>query len=159
MWVVSGDEQLTPLEHAGIKQGDYPQSSKDFAPVGSKDRQTQLANLIGAQTAYIEENKLEIRVATHSFGVRKVVYRVANLVGIAKDFIGQALPDEPHCQLAWAGVCLLLPVSPAVFCRCIVTPMADSTSSYSLTQRCRMQLQPMGLISCPVSLYDIVLLN
>jgi hypothetical protein len=123
---------LMRIEHVGVQHGDYPQSSKEFAPVGETDRQTQLSNLLNAQTDYIEKNRLEIKVAGHSFGVRKAVYKVAKLVGVAKDFIGKALPNEPHCQLAWAGVCLLLPVSLAIVCRCIVTPKADPATQLLL---------------------------
>lgn len=91
---------LKRIEHVGIKNGNYPRSSEGFAPVGEEDRQTQLSNLLSAQTAYIEESKMVINVAGHLFGVRKAVYKVTWLIGEAKDVIGKALPDEPHCQLA-----------------------------------------------------------
>jgi hypothetical protein len=43
--------------------------------------------------------------------VRDQVDRVAKVVIAAKDFIASAVSAEPHAALAWAGVCVLLPVS------------------------------------------------
>ncbi|KAM0155062.1 hypothetical protein ACHAQE_006965 [Botrytis cinerea] len=40
----------------------------------------------------------------------KVFEKTVEIVGLAKDFVGSVVSAEPHGALAWAGVCLFLPL-------------------------------------------------
>lgn len=40
----------------------------------------------------------------------KVLEKTIKIVGLAKDFVGSIVSVEPHAAVAWAGVCLFLPV-------------------------------------------------
>jgi hypothetical protein len=42
--------------------------------------------------------------------LRDHVNRIIRVVIAAKDFVSTAVSAEPHAALAWAGVCVLLPV-------------------------------------------------
>ena len=38
--------------------------------------------------------------------------KAVKIVVAAKDFVSSAVSSEPHAALAWAGVCVFLPVNP-----------------------------------------------
>lgn len=40
----------------------------------------------------------------------KVLEKTVKIVGLAKDLVGSAVSAEPHATIAWAGVCLFLPL-------------------------------------------------
>lgn len=48
------------------------------------------------------------RIFDQGFG--RVVEPVIGVVEWAKDYVGSALEPSPPASIAWAGVCLLLPV-------------------------------------------------
>lgn len=40
----------------------------------------------------------------------KILGKTVEIVGLAKEFVGSAVSAVPPAAVAWAGVCLLLPV-------------------------------------------------
>ncbi|KAJ8063177.1 hypothetical protein OCU04_008416 [Sclerotinia nivalis] len=40
----------------------------------------------------------------------KALEKTVEIVGLAKDFVGSVISAEPHAAVAWAGVCLFLPL-------------------------------------------------
>ena len=46
--------------------------------------------------------------------IKEITNKIVGKIITAKDFISAAASSEPHAALAWAGVCLILPVSKTV---------------------------------------------
>jgi hypothetical protein len=59
----------------------------------------------------VENSRLKIKVKGKEIVVAEQIRKTILVVLSAKDFIGSAVSAEPHAALAWAGVCLILPVS------------------------------------------------
>jgi hypothetical protein len=71
--------------------------------VNSENRERYLANLI--------EKRLQ-NIRNQEWSAAGDIYKkIVKTVLFAKDFVGQAVSNEPHAALAWAGVSMLLPVS------------------------------------------------
>jgi hypothetical protein len=69
----------------------------------SEQREEYLATQIEKRPHIIQEQEWSTAADVY----RKIVKTVL----FAKDFVGQAVSNEPHAALAWAGVSMLLPVS------------------------------------------------
>ena len=89
--VASDDESATPL-------------SLNLDNVDSDHREQYLANLIEKRLQTIQKQEWSTAGDIYKKIVKTVLF--------AKDFVGQAVSNEPHAALAWAGVSMLLPVSP-----------------------------------------------
>ncbi len=88
--VASGNESDTPL-------------SLNLDNVDSDHRERYLANRI--------EKRLET-IQKQGWSIAGDIYRkIVKTILFAKDFVGQAVSNEPHAALAWAGVSMLMPVS------------------------------------------------
>jgi N-terminal domain of NWD NACHT-NTPase len=68
----------------------------------SEQREQHLANNIEKRLQAIQEQEWSTAGDLYKKIVRTVLF--------AKDFVGQAVSNEPHAALAWAGVSMLLPV-------------------------------------------------
>lgn len=88
--VASGDESATlpPL---------------DLDNLESERREKYLANQIEKRLQIIQEQEWSTAGDVYKKIVKTVLF--------AKDFVGQAVSNEPHAALAWAGISMLLPVS------------------------------------------------
>jgi N-terminal domain of NWD NACHT-NTPase len=75
----------------------------DLDTLGSEQREKYLANQIETRLRAIREQEW----STAGDVYKKIVETVLS----AKDFVGEAVSNEPHAALAWAGVSILLPVS------------------------------------------------
>jgi hypothetical protein len=71
--------------------------------VDSEQREQYLANQIEKRLQTIQEQEWST--------AGDVYKKIVQMVLFAKDFVGQAVSNEPHAALAWAGVSMLLPVS------------------------------------------------
>ena len=60
----------------------------------------------------VQEARSKFTVFSKEIIVREQFDRAVGAVIWAKDFITHAVSPDPHAALAWAGVCVLLPVSP-----------------------------------------------
>lgn len=88
--VASGDESAT-----------LPPLNLDNLDI--KHREQYLANQIEKRLQTIHEQEWST--------ANDVYKKIVKTVLFAKDFVGQAVSNEPHAALAWAGVSMLLPVS------------------------------------------------
>jgi hypothetical protein len=88
--VASGDESATPL-------------SLNLDSVDSEYRERYLANQIEKRLQTIQKQEWS--------AAGDIYKKIVKTLLFAKDFVGQAVSNEPHAALAWAGVSMLLPVS------------------------------------------------
>lgn len=70
-----------------------------------------MAALVSKKLRDVEDSQWTLQLGDNSVVVREQVDRVAKVLIVTKDFISSAVSAEPHAALAWAGVCVLLPVS------------------------------------------------
>ena len=61
----------------------------------------------------MEEARRKLTIGSETYIVKEKVDKIVSAIIFAKDFITAAASLEPHAALAWAGVSVLLPVSPA----------------------------------------------
>jgi hypothetical protein len=88
--VASGDESATPL-------------SLNLDNIDSEHRELYLANQIEKRLQTIQKQEWS--------AAGDIYKKIVKTLLFAKDFVGQAVSNEPHAALAWAGVSMLLPVS------------------------------------------------
>ena len=69
----------------------------------------ELLNIVSKTVQRVEEGG-EFRVAGRKVSIRKATDPILKFVMFAKDFITSAVSAEPHAALAWAGICVFLPV-------------------------------------------------
>lgn len=72
---------------------------------------TRLTNLASKKLVTLDDSRLKIRLRSKTFVVKDGVDQVLTVVIAAKDFVSGIVTSEPHGAIAWAGVCVLLPVS------------------------------------------------
>ena len=82
-----------------------------LAPFGSLARQEQLSAVITRKLNSIEEDQKSFIVAGKRVVLQEQFNKLVRIVMFARNFVSQAVIAEPHAALAWAGVCVLLPVS------------------------------------------------
>ncbi|KAI0398779.1 ankyrin [Xylaria palmicola] len=75
-----------------------------------QSRQAQLGTVIAAGLQRAEENKTKYTIAGHEFVLTDRIAQAADLVLWAKDLIGEAVKLSPEASIAWAGVCIVLPL-------------------------------------------------
>ena len=82
-----------------------------LAPVGSFARQEQLSVVVTRRLDSIEKDQKSFIVAGKRVVLHEQLNKCVRIVMFARNFVSQAVSAEPHAALAWAGVCVLLPVS------------------------------------------------
>ena len=83
-----------------------------LAPIGSFARQEQLSLVIGRRLETTERQRIRFTVADREIVLQEQMNKTGRIVTLAKNFISSSgVCVEPHAALAWAGVCMLLPVS------------------------------------------------
>ncbi|KIH87084.1 hypothetical protein SPBR_05000 [Sporothrix brasiliensis 5110] len=80
-----------------------------FGP-DSQSRQAQLNTVIEQGLRRVEERKAKYTIAGHEFVLRDQVAQAAKWLLWAKDWVGNAVQASPQASIAWAGVCLILPL-------------------------------------------------
>jgi len=75
-----------------------------------KKRQAELDAIIQSGLRRMEEHKLKYTIAGYEFVVQDQIAQAAALLQGLKDFVGQAVNACPQASIAWAGVCLVLPL-------------------------------------------------
>ncbi len=53
-----------------------------------------------------------VKLGDNPLVIREQLDKAAKLVIAVKDFVSVQVSAEPHAAVAWAGVCVLLPVNP-----------------------------------------------
>jgi hypothetical protein len=74
-------------------------------------RQVRVADLIQEQLVVAENHKWRLHLGDKSVEVRTQVEKLVKVVVLVKDVVALAVHMTPYGALAWAGVCILLPVS------------------------------------------------
>ena len=87
------------------------QDNTHLAPVGSLARQEQLSAVVTRRLDSIEKDQKSFIVAGKRVVLQEQLNKFVRVVMFARNFVSQAVSAEPHAALAWAGVCVLLPVS------------------------------------------------
>ena len=87
------------------------QDHAHLAPVGSLARQEQLSAVVTRRLDSIEKDQKSFIVAGKRVVLQEQLNKFVRVVMFARNFVSQAVSAEPHAALAWAGVCVLLPVS------------------------------------------------
>ncbi len=75
-----------------------------------RERRAQLDSIITAGLQRIDEKKITYSVAGHEFNLQGQIAQAAGLVQGLKDLVGGAVKVAPEASLAWAGVCIILPL-------------------------------------------------
>lgn len=79
--------------------------------VDKVSRRLQMEELVRRKLADDENGKWAIPLGDDRIAIRDLAGSVASIIDWGKSFVGEALQFSPYGSLAWAGVCLLLPVS------------------------------------------------
>ena len=84
------------------------QAYKD-ANIASK--REQMVSVLKRKLQYVEENQAKLRIGSKEIEVSKRFDSALTAVLKCKDVVSSAVSAEPHAAIAWAGVCVILPVS------------------------------------------------
>jgi hypothetical protein len=79
--------------------------------VGSSEREERMAMLVHEKVDEMDKDQWKFNIGDKEIVVGEQVDRIVKCVLFAKDFVSQTISADPHAALAWAGVCILLPVS------------------------------------------------
>jgi hypothetical protein len=91
--------------------GAVASSAIAFSGLGKIQRCQQMNVLLVQKIQEIDEGKWKLKFKDHELVVKDLVEPVVGVIDWAKDFVGTALEPSPYGSIAWAGVCVLLPVS------------------------------------------------
>ena len=84
-----------------------PVASADW---GSRERSTQVSDLIAKKLKVIEDTRWRLQLGEETVELKTQVNKVVKTVIWAQGFVSSAVSADPHAALAWAGVSLLLPL-------------------------------------------------
>lgn len=109
--------------------------------LGSESRRSHMNTVIKQGLQRLDESKTTYTIAGHEFDPLDQIAIAAKVVLWAKEWIGSAVEASPAASIAWAGVCLFLPLltNPS-------TAAAASSSGFTnVTARMRyyVELEPM----------------
>lgn len=79
--------------------------------LGKISRKEQMEVLVRKKLEENENGKWRIPLGHDRIAIRDLAGYVVSIVDWGKEFVGTALESSPYGSIAWAGVCLLLPVS------------------------------------------------
>ena len=74
------------------------------------DKEGQMLKLMAKKINAVEKARWYVKVGEETVDIKAQVDRIVKAVLYAKDFVSNAASSDPHVALAWAGVCMLLPV-------------------------------------------------
>jgi len=69
-----------------------------------------MSGLVAKKLERMEDERWRIKIRDTSIELRPQFDRFVNAVIAVKDFVSAAVSSEPHATLAWAGVCIVLPL-------------------------------------------------
>jgi hypothetical protein len=93
-----------------------------FSGLEKIKRREQMKILLAEKIKEIDEGEWKLKFKDHELAVKDLVEPVVGVIDWAKDFVGNALEPSPYGSIAWAGVCVLLPVSETFAASCRVIP-------------------------------------
>lgn len=89
----------------------YPSSQNEVSQSNISHSISRLTTLASKKLAGLDDSRLKIRLRSRTLVIKDGVDQLLTIVIAAKDFVSGAVALEPHGAIAWAGVCVLLPVS------------------------------------------------
>ncbi|KJR84272.1 ankyrin repeat-containing protein [Sporothrix schenckii 1099-18] len=108
--LLSQEEQMAnPALQSNSSAQDAPHNDVTLAP-DSSPRHSQLDTVIRQGLQRVEDKKAKYTIAGHEFVLTDQVAQAAGFVLWAKDWIGEAVKASPEASIAWAGVCMILPL-------------------------------------------------
>jgi hypothetical protein len=96
-------------------------------------RREQLDKIIKAGRQRMDEKKIKYHIAGYEFVLQDQIAQAAELVQWAKTLIDQAVRPSPEASMAWAGICLILPL----FTQSSATEQANRAGFTYVTGRMR----------------------
>ncbi|KAJ5903859.1 hypothetical protein N7504_006242 [Penicillium tannophilum] len=91
-------------------KGNGDSSQNHLAPIGSYEREEQLRQIAKSKVEEVNLAQWQVNIGSHSVDLRGQFNKAVKIVVAAKDFVSSAVSAEPHAALAWAGICLFLPL-------------------------------------------------
>ncbi|KAK3371786.1 hypothetical protein B0T24DRAFT_531539, partial [Lasiosphaeria ovina] len=88
-------------------------SANSYNPIPKcfpEGRRRQLKTIIDCGLRRMEERKTTYTIAGHKFVLEDQIAKVADFALWTKDFVAAAVNASPEASLAWAGVCIILPI-------------------------------------------------
>lgn len=79
--------------------------------LGKVRRKEQMEMLVKRKLEEDENGKWKIPFGDDRIAIRDLAGSIVSIIDWGKQFVGLALQSSPYGSIAWAGVCLLLPVS------------------------------------------------
>ena len=86
------------------------ETDDDIDNANLQNRRAQLDEIIKDGLDRVEQNKIKYTIAGHEFDLQHQIAQTVGLIRGLKDFIGEAVKASPEASLAWAGVCIILPI-------------------------------------------------
>ena len=77
----------------------------------TEGRERQMSKVVQDKFQAVQDARWKFAIFSKEIEVREQFDRAVGAVTWAQDFITQAVSPDPHAALAWAGVCVLLPVN------------------------------------------------
>lgn len=74
------------------------------------DRAQVMKVLLEKKIGELESGQWKIEFQNNQFAVKDLIESVVGVIDWVKEYIGKAAQASPYSSVAWAGVCLLLPV-------------------------------------------------
>jgi len=106
----SQKSSLKKYEHIlALEFGGQHQSPTASGGLTSSDKE-KLLGMVAKKLERMEDEPWRIKVGDTSIELRPQFNRFVNAVIAVKDFVSAAVSSEPHATLAWAGVCIVLPL-------------------------------------------------
>ncbi|KAL9063919.1 MAG: hypothetical protein Q9161_009197 [Pseudevernia consocians] len=121
--------------------------------VDAVSRKQQMATLVRKKVELMNESGWTFQWRDETVDVKAQIDRIVKAVLWAKDFISSAVSTEPHASLAWAGVCVILPMllNPTVQQKALVDGLdyiTDLIARFTVIERVYVQQKPsVGLYS------------
>jgi hypothetical protein len=123
--VLNNDNDLWETAYDLVRNGDLGKYAERYdrlllASNGTSDleapkisRAEKLIKFVNEKSETLKKDRWGLVISGRKFGVGDVVDNIVTGILYSKDLLDQTLraTGEPHAALAWAGVCLLLPVN------------------------------------------------
>ena len=77
---------------------------------GTSKRERAMSALVERKVKVVEDARWKFQLGERTVEMKIQVDRIVKAILFAKDFVSSAVSAEPHAALAWAGVCMLLPL-------------------------------------------------
>ncbi|EJT68836.1 hypothetical protein GGTG_13589 [Gaeumannomyces tritici R3-111a-1] len=82
----------------------------DYQAQNATIRRDMMTDIIALGRKHMEGKQIAFKIGSHKFVLQDQVQNLVAGVQFGKDWIGEAVQASPPASIAWAGVCLLLPL-------------------------------------------------